>query len=762
MNGGSMIVDMLAEAHPSEQPHEPSLRHIINESRENSMPWDDEPEPRGLSWLAPAAALIVCLAWIGGMLWVARGGLAGLSPVALVEFIAALAVIPALVGIVYLLTQRNSRAEALRFGRTAQAMRAEAVNLERAVATISRSLDDNRQAIADQVGALMAIGDTANERVAAIGRAMAAEIDQADAHAHGLAQAAGDAQTSLGVLLASLPRAVAETAEMQRLLEATGLAASEQAAGLDAQLLALADRGREADHVAGGAAQKLAAHIVRMEATSETAGERLEAVTAAMSGEVDALLGRTAEAVDESRKAIAIQGDAMLAMLRANQAALDHAARDSAEAMAERIAGIEAVIDRVTARLGEQYHASDALLTGLDEGIGRVETRLDLLNTEGTDRSQMLAASISALGGSADAMTEALRTGQDVASRTISTTESLLIALDAAAREIDETLPDALARLDAKIGASQQVVVQAKPELLALVTAAESTHDAIEAIAGVIAEQRRTLDQLSGGLIQTLSDGRAKADALGMMVEEAIGRTHQFADDAAPRLVDALLRVRESANVAADQARETLASVIPEAAEAMETATAEAMRRATTDTVARQVRAIEEATGDAVEAATRATEQLARQVQAIVAQTATVESRMADARAEREEAANDSFARRASQLIEALNSAAIDITRALAPDVSDSAWAAYLKGDRGVFTRRAVRILEPGDAREIASLYDDDAGFRDAVNRYIHDFEGMLRGILAERDGSPLGVTLLSSDMGKLYVALAQAIERLR
>ena len=30
------------------------------------------------------------------------------------------------------------------------------------------------------------------------------------------------------------------------------------------------------------------------------------------------------------------------------------------------------------------------------------------------------------------------------------------------------------------------------------------------------------------------------------------------------------------------------------------------------------------------------------------------------------------------------------------------------------------------------------------------------------RDGSALGVTLLSSDMGKLYVALAQAIERLR
>jgi regulator of sirC expression with transglutaminase-like and TPR domain len=73
-----------------------------------------------------------------------------------------------------------------------------------------------------------------------------------------------------------------------------------------------------------------------------------------------------------------------------------------------------------------------------------------------------------------------------------------------------------------------------------------------------------------------------------------------------------------------------------------------------------------------------------------------------------------------------------------------------------------VRLLDGKDAHAIAELYDADAGFRDQVNRYIHDFEAMLRGVLAQREGSPLGVTLLSSDMGKLYVALAQAIERLR
>jgi hypothetical protein len=722
---------------------------------------EEEPAPGGARWIAALAILAVVL-WVGTMLWLARGTIATLAPVALAQFIAALATVPALVGVVWLLAMRNSRREAQRFGATAAAMRREAASLERTVAVIAASIETNRAALASQITTLMTMGDTASERLSAIGRNLALEIGQADAHAATLRDAAGGAQQSLDVLLASLPRAHTETRAIAERLEATGLSASEHAAALDAQLTALAERGREADGVASGAAQKLAAHIARMEATSETAGARLELVTGNMSAAVDALLGRTADAVDQARQGIAAQGDAVLAMVGANQAALDHAARDSADALAERITVVEAVIDRVAGRLEQQRGASDELVAGLDAGIGRVERRIDILHEQGVEKSQMLAASISALGGSADAMTEALKAGEAMANRTIGTTETLLIALDSAAREIDETLPDALERLDSKIAASKAVVVQAKPELLALVTAAESTHDAIEAIAGVVAEQRRTLDHLSKTLIDTLTEGREKADELGLMVDETIGKTHAFSEEAAPRLVDALLRVRDTAAVAADKARETLATVIPEAAEALASASADAMRRATSDTVARQVAAISDATTDAVDASIRATDRLAKQINDIAEQTAILETRFDDARVEREEHDRDTFARRVSLLIESLNSASIDITKTFAPEVTDSAWAAYLKGDRGVFTRRAVRILEPGDARDIARLYDDDAAFRETVNRYIHDFEGMLRAVLAQRDGSPLGVTLLSSDMGKLYVALAQAIERLR
>ncbi|WP_380787407.1 hypothetical protein [Sphingomonas sp. R86521] len=750
--------DMEHDALPPSEP-----RFDLPEHYEYASEPDPETDdgPRHHLALAIASAAVVLL-WLGTMLWMARGALRTLDAIELTQFLAALCVVPALIGILWMLGMRTSRAEAQRFGASARGMREEAASLERTVAALSDVIDTNRALLAEQVTQLMMMGDGATEQLRTISRGMAAEIDQADAYARDLADAATAAQTSLGILIAALPRAQAETDAIAERLDRIGLAASDHAAALDAQIGALADRGRDADAMASGAAQRLAAHIVGMDATSETAGARLEAITDGMSDAVDQLVGRTADAVEEARRGIVGHGDAMLAMVGANQAALDSAARDSAEALARRIASIEDAIERVAIRLDLQRSSGERIVDDLNAGLGAVETRVEAMHRQGVEKSQMLAASISALGGSADAMTEALQSGEAMANRAIGTTETLLIALDSAAREIDETLPEALSRLDTRILASKSIVVGAKPELLALVTAAESTHDAIEAIAGVVGEQRRVLDHLSGTLLETLAAGRAKADALGQIVDETIDRTNRFSEDAAPRLVEALLRVRETATLAADNARETLSQVIPQAADALGKAAADAMRRATNDTVERQVHALAESSDAAVEAAMRATERLAEQVQEIVDQTTIVESRIEKARGEREDADRDSFARRVSLLIESLNSASIDITKAFAPEVSDSAWAAYLKGDRGVFTRRAVRILDAAEARDIARYYDENDAFREMVNRYIHDFETMLRSILAQRDGSPLGVTLLSSDMGKLYVAMAQAIERLR
>lgn len=724
---------------------------------------EEEAPRRGAGWALPALAILAVLGWFGAMGWLLRGSFAGsMEPVRLVELIAALCVPPALIGILYILALRTSRAEAQRFGATARAMRAEAASLERVVATLSRKIEENRASLAEQTNILIAMGERASERLESASNSAAQHARSIDASTRHFSEATADAEHRVSVVLSSLPKAHEEMRGLSDRVDAAGLLASERAAALDTQLSALSERGREADQIAGGAADRLAAHIARMEATSETASARLEQVTGEMSTEVDAVLDRAAHAVDEARKGITTQGEAILAMLSANQAALDRAGRDSIEAMGTRMAAIEEAIGRIGTRLAQEQGRGDTLFEGLATGVDRLDRAMDDLHVAGTERTRNLAASMSALHGSVEAMTIALTVGDETARKVIGTSEELLTALDASAREIDETLPEALARLDSRITASRQVVAASKPELLALVTAAESTHDAIEAIADVVGQQRDTLAKTQASLLETLATGGEQAEQLGAIVDETIATTRRFAESAAPQLVEALLSVRETSSAAANHARETLAAIVPHAERAIEEAAGDALRRAVDASIRHQLTDLAETTEAAVVAATRASERLTQQMVSLADTTSQVEARIAEGRKEREESDSDNFARKVSLLIEALNSASIDITKAFSTDVTDSAWAAYLKGDRGVFTRRAVRLLDPSDTREIHRLYENDDDFRDNVNRYIHDFESMLRQILALRDGSPLGVTLLSSDMGKLYVALAQAIERLR
>jgi predicted nucleic acid-binding Zn-ribbon protein len=171
---------------------------------------------------------------------------------------------------------------------------------------------------------------------------------------------------------------------------------------------------------------------------------------------------------------------------------------------------------------------------------------------------------------------------------------------------------------------------------------------------------------------------------------------------------------------------------------------------------------LEAAVAKAADVSRTATIHLRDQLTKVDELAGNLERRVAQARERAEEQVDNDFARRVALITEALNSNAIDIATTLDTEISDSAWNSYLKGDRSIFTRRAVNLIQGSEAKAIIQIYQNDDNFRGHANRFIHDFEAMLRQILSTRDGNALGVTLLSSDMGKLYVGLAQAIERLR
>jgi len=705
-------------------------------------------------------AVAVSVAWIVGVTWLARGEIGRFDPIGLVQFVASLCALPTLIGIVWIVASRRSAAERLFAG--AREMRHEAEALARTVTDVSAAIDGNRDALNTQILAMTEIGDNATDRLTAIGRGLSKEIDQAGIHARALDEAAAGAEARLATMLSSMPCAQDQAKTLGELIERVGISADAQIAELDARLLELAAHGRDAEVVANNSARTLATYIAQMDSTSETAGARLEAATAAVSSEIDALLQRTVNAVDASREDVAAQSDAMAAMVENSKMTLVAATLANADALAERIEGVERVIDRVAGRLEAQRQAGDGVATDLEGWIDRIEARFDTLKDEGTRRAQELAASIASLGDNAETMNKALRVGDDAAVQVIATTEALLIALDAAARELDETLPGALVRLDGCLDETRRRIEATSPELLALVTASQTTHTAVTAVAAEISDQRASAETVSAVLNDGLTAGRDKASGLDQLVNTAITRVDQFVEDAAPRLLEALLRVRESANAAADRARETLAAVIPETADALEVASAAAMKRAAGAGVEARIASINDVAEAAVGATARAADRLEQQLARIAETVALVDTRLEEDRAQRESDDRDSFARRASSLIESMNSASIDLTRSLSPEISDTAWTEYLKGDQGVFTRRAVRLLNTAEQQDVAQFYDRDEAFREQVNRYIHEFESMIRTILGQPEGMALCVILLSSDMGRLYVAMAQAIDRLR
>lgn len=767
MNGGSSIIDLrrgtTGEASDHAMEQEEGNRPSLPPEPEN---WLDEGEPAPSPSIVPrifaVLAVVAVLAWFATGGWLLQSRMASLDPLALMQYAALLCVPPALIGILWLLTQRNSQTEARRFAHTAQRLRHDANQIEMRIAALSDRIEGNRAQLNEQAHALISAGEEASERL----RAVSDMVVQQVASIHGAARTLGDSSDTAGkrmaVLIATMPKARGEIDAMAETLDQLSLGANVSVGQLDAQLAALAERSRHADEVTGVAAQRLAAHIARMEATSETAGARIEAMTAEMANAVDGVLDRAAQAIDSARQGITAQGDAMLSMLQSRHDALDQAAQTGLHSLSERLGLVEQATLAIGDTLGRESERAEHLFAALDGGIANTGAQMEMLHDRGTRQTAELSQSVGAVTSGLGALEHAMQATERVALGTIENADALLTALDAAVREIDETLPQALLRLDARVGESRAVVAGAKPELLALVTAAESTHEAIEAINATVNAQRDTLVSLSAALVEALDTGSDRIAGIQSAIDRSVADTREFADNAAPRLVEALVRIRETAAAATDHARSALDAIAPDAAGRFEQATVQAFARAFDGAVEQQLAQLQTASEAAVQAATRASERVGEQVRTIARSTAEIETRIEDARVDREASERDSFGRRMSLLIEALNSAAIDITRALSTDVADTAWAAYLKGDRGVFTRRAVRLLDPAQLREIAHLYDEQDGFRDQVNRYIHDFEAMLRQILAQRDGSPMGVALLSSDSGKLYVALAQAIERLR
>jgi hypothetical protein len=273
---------------------------------------------------------------------------------------------------------------------------------------------------------------------------------------------------------------------------------------------------------------------------------------------------------------------------------------------------------------------------------------------------------------------------------------------------------------------------------------------------------RGEIAAMNEAVLARAAEQEKRLGAVRDMVRAAQGESDTLAGSIERRLAGAIAELEAAAHKAGADLGETTAAEISAMAARFGEETSAALARVVQGRGAQMIARLEEAMDSASSSARETALQMRDQLAMIDDLAGNLESRVNHIRERAEEQVDNDFARRTALITESLNSTAIDISRILSAEVSETAWASYLRGERGIFTRRAVSLLDAADARVVQQHYETDDEFRVHVNRYIHDFEGMLRQLLSTRDGNALGVTLLSSDMGKLYVALAQGIERLR
>jgi len=720
-------------------------------------------EGRGIGTILFGALLILlALGWIGASAYALSLAWPGPSLEAWIDWAATMSAPLILIGLLWTIFGRSSRREARRFTQAVRTMRAESQALEAVLAITATKIAENRAALSEESARLMNLGDEATDRIGRVTGTLARESAELDRKAQALDQAAAAARTDIGVLMGDLPKAEEQARAAAEAMREAGLGAHQQAAALEGQLASLTARSREADEAAGGSAQRLGAHIARIESGAGAAAERMTEAATQMNVAVDGAMERAAQSVDQARAGLEAQGQTMLAMIEQSRAAFEQAGADTTRGLAERLDLAGQKIEMLAGRLATQDQASRTLLGNMARQIDEVGSRIAHIGASGDEQNLRLSASMESLRGAAHELQREIDHGESQSSALAGRARELAAALASVTGQLRDEMPPAMAGVEIQAERTAAAAAAVAGQMTAMQQAAEAAAARTAESEASIARQREALDSLLASLGEGAREAEEKMAALGALIGETDGAAARMARDTGPELVDALVRVREAAAQAATHAREAIAAVIPQSVETLVAATREALSEATSAPVKEQIAEIGNASHLALATAKAAGERLTRQLLNIGETAAAIEERIGEDRAEREAREAQALSQRVSLIIDALNSTAIDVSKILSNDSGDAAWTAYLKGDRGVFTRRAVKLLDSGEAREIVRHYEDEPEFRDQVNRYIADFETMLRHVLAGADGSALAITLLSSDMGKLYVALAQAIERLR
>lgn len=787
MGEGKKIIDLRhgrSDENPAAQEPVPDMaapalpaRATAEEPSESHVPWaSDEELPESVpvigrwGWVALALGLAwtVAFVWASMPMWLAM-----MTPELAMQAVAQWAMPVAMIAALYLVMQRNSSSEARRFAQLAGSLRAETSLLETRLAHVNAELSLAREFLANQSLELESLGRVSSDRLRGFAEELRATIEASDTGMRAIGEVSAAAQGNMEKLRNHLPVIANSAKDVTNQIGNAGRTAQGQVESMIGAFQKLNEFGQAASTQIATLVQESDAATLRLAQSVETSGATLTGHVAEASEQMDRAIETVASRLANTRSNLDQTAEIQTEQLRARVTELEQSLATLAESMSERATrsrqdmrvaaeDLGLTLTTLATSAGESEATIRQIIAAADAQIGNAERRLRAMDTHSSEALARLAFALSALDANVVSLSERLSAGSGHAEIFDAKSQRVRAVLEAIEAQAGKAIPEALDALDRRTGNSEQGVASLRTH----VSQVDDEMIRLGSILGNfeqrIAEQATEVERLAGSSEAAWNERAEDIGALIAAMRTARDDIDQINATSAIKLVETMRDVHREAQAAAEEARRAMDRAIAGATDKLGQDSAAALEKVLRGKAEELVGKLESAINRAVGATSEASLHLRDQLARVDDLATHLERRVSEAREQAEERTDNDFARRLALLTESLHSTAIDVDKILSAEVSDTAWSAYLRGDRGVFTRRAVRLIDNGEAKDIASAYENDPEFFELVNRYIHDFESMLRTVLSTRDGGVMGVTLLSSETGKLYVALAQAIERLR
>ncbi|MFZ4688749.1 MAG: hypothetical protein ACOYLS_05900 [Polymorphobacter sp.] len=705
--------------------------------------------------LPPPRKWPLVLALLASLLWlVALGGFGvltlvpGLMVPPLLQSIAAgsgmALMLLAPLAIIWLIAGRLRDASGTRAARTALAA-AHADFTQRKLDQAGSALTDLENRMARLAATIEAIGAPVERHQMALNDA-ATRLDASGARLTAVSLNTEAATVTLGT---ATPVAIGQAESLLALLGTAAGNLQRQLAETESLLAQLHRAGREGDAQAEAAAARTQASITAVNAAAITAENAITAPLARLVEGVDAAFLRTAQAMDATRDGVHAQIGAMLASVDQARVTLDHIGGEAARQIDARLQALLGDAQSLGAEIGVQAANANALIDDVSRGFTILDAKLNNSANTGTSTLETITQrmneareAIHRLGEPIAATENALSAVEDrlgtVGIAAVETFDSLNIALPAALPQLDDMairlsdLHERADQLSLPLDSGRNSIAEAQHQL------------------------DRARESLDAAAVQLGAELTAARNALADI--DTLTGSASLA--ASTQLIEVFGRVRDIANQTAGTMRETLSSVVAEAEAALDQAGTSRAELAFGAPIRARLAEVEVLHERVAAAGQAAAERVTKRLLALTETVAGVEQRIDETDTRYEIRARSSLARRSSLMIESMQAATIDIAALLAFDIEDTAWDNYLKGDKSIFARRIVERLDANGTRAIARHFEHDAEFRTEATHYIEEFEALIGHVMPDREGRSLAVTLLSSNIGRLYIALGQAVGR--